>query len=95
MSIQDFGMLFEKIVEAYWGSPKTPIYFSNYWGKNFETRAILYSIIIKEINYNPEKYNEDILESLKEYASKSSNGGLSYTENASLLELLAKHKNIM
>jgi len=94
MSLNDYGMLFEKTVEAYWGNPKTPIYFSNYWGDKFVMRAILFSIVIQEINFNPSNYDSDKLESLKEYARKSSDGGTSHTENVDILKLLAEYKNV-
>lgn len=94
MSVNDYGTLFEKTVKAYWGNPETPIYFSNYWGDKFEMRAILFSIVIQEININRRNYDADKLESLKEYATKSSLGGTSYTENVDILKLLAEYKNV-
>ena len=94
MSTIDYGMLFEKTVEAYWGNPKTPIYFANYWEDKFEMRAILFSIVVQEINFNPNSYDTDILDSLKEYASKSSNGETSHSENVQILKLLAEYKNV-
>lgn len=94
MSTNDYGMLFEKTVEAYWGNPKTSIYFSNYWGNKFEMRAILFSIILQEINFNPSNYDANKLEFLKEYARKSSDGKTSHTENVNVLKLLAEFKSL-
>lgn len=94
MNINDYGMLFEKTVEAYWGNPVTPIYFANYWGDKFEMRAILFAIVIQEINFNPNSYDTEKLDILKEYARKSSNGKTSYSENVQILKLLAEHTSV-
>lgn len=91
----DYGTLLEKTMEAYWGQPKTPIYFSNYHGDKFEMRAILFTISLFEINYKFEEYSEEELLVLKEYESKSWSEETTYDENTKILELLAKHKNVI
>jgi hypothetical protein len=94
MSITDYGMLFEKTVEAYWGNPKTPIYFANYWGHEFETKALLFSIVVNEINYNANDYSPEKLDALKDYTKKISEGDVSHSDNVQILKLLAKHKSV-
>lgn len=92
--MRDYGMLLERTIEKYWGTPKTPIYFANYYGDKFEMRAILFSIVTFEINYNADEYTEDKLMIMKEYESKSWNEKTTHNDNIIILELLAKHKNI-
>jgi len=91
----DYGILLEKTMEAYWGQPKTTIYFSSYCGDKFEMRAILFTISLFEINYKFNEYSEKELSALKEYESKSWNEETTYDENTKILELLAKHKNVI
>ena len=49
--MNDIEYLLENTIIEYWGQPKTPIYFSNYYGDNFEMRAILFSITLFQVNY--------------------------------------------
>ena len=91
----DYGMLLEKTIEEYWGQPKTPIYFANYYGDKFEMRALLFSIVTFEINYKFDEYNVEELEALKVYESNSWNEKTTHNHNIKSLELLAKHKNIL
>lgn len=92
--MEDYGMLLEKTIEKYWGTPKTPIYFANYYGDKFEMRAILFSIIIYEINYKLNEYSEDEINQMKEYETKSWNEKASHNDNIKILELLANHKKV-
>jgi hypothetical protein len=57
-------------------------------------RAILFSIVTFEINYNAYEYTEDKLTIMKEYESKSWNEKTTHYDNIIILELLAEHKNI-
>ena len=88
-------MLLEKTIEEYWGQPKTPIYFANLEGDKFEMRAILFSLVTYEINYNPSDYNENELLILKKYEQKCWDEKQTYKDNLSILEFLAKHKNLI
>ena len=93
--MNDLGALLEKTIEAYWGQPKTQVYFSNYYGDRFEMRAILFSIILFEINYKFSEYNEMELLVLKDYESKSWDSETTFDENIKVLETLAKHKKLI
>jgi hypothetical protein len=93
--MNDIAYLLEKTIIEYWGQPKTSIYFSNYFGDNYEMRAILFSISLFQINYKFDEFDEQQLEKLKEYLSKSYNMETSYNENIEILTLLAKHKNLI
>lgn len=93
--MRDYGTLLEKTIEEFWGHPKTPIYFANYCGDKFEMRAILFTISLFEINYKFEEYSIEELQELKSYESKSWNEKTTYEENIKILELLAKHKNVI
>lgn len=91
----DYGALLEETMEAYWGRPKKPIYFSNYCGDKFEMRAIIFTLSLFEINYKYDEYSDEELFALKEYESKSWNKLTTYDENIKILELLAKHKKLI
>lgn len=86
-------MLLEKTIEAYWGNPNTPIYFSNYDSEH-EMSAILFAISLFEINYNQSDYNAEELTALETYRTKFSDEKTTYEDDIQILELLAKHKNL-
>ena len=65
--IQDYGMEFENIVIKFFGRPKTPIYFASYYSDNFETKAMLFSICVQEININKDKYSQMQIEELTKF----------------------------
>lgn len=90
--MRDYAMLLEETIEKYWGAPKSSIYFSNYYGDSFEMRAILFSIILFEINYNFKDYKEEELNILREYENKYTSEVTTFEENVRILEFLAKHK---
>ena len=41
----DYGMLFERVVEKIWGKPKTPVTFASYYDLK-EGKVILYVLCI-------------------------------------------------
>ena len=93
--MKDYAMLFEKTIEKYWGHPKTPIYFSNYYGDKFEMQAILFSIIVFEINYKFEDYSDDEITVLKDYEQKCWDKKQTHQDNILILEFLSNHKNVL
>ena len=46
----DYGMLFERVVEKIWGKPKTPVTFASYYDLK-EGNVILYVLCIYILNY--------------------------------------------
>lgn len=48
--MKDHAMQFEGVVKKYFGNPLSTIYYSNYYGDNFQIRAILFAICVCEIN---------------------------------------------
>jgi hypothetical protein len=65
--IQDYGMEFEEVAVKFLGQPKTPIYFASYYSDNFQTKAILFTICVMEININKDKYSIKDLDKLKKF----------------------------
>ena len=92
--MKDYGMLLEKTIEKYWGKPKAPIYFANYYGDKFEMRAILFSLVIYEVNYKFTEYTDDKLKILKEYEQKCWNEKTTHQDNIKILEFLANNKEV-
>lgn len=84
-------MLFEKTIQKYWGTPETNIYFSSYYGDNFEMRAILFSIVVHELNYKANEYSEEKLSLMKDYELKSNQGKVTHNDNLLILQLFANH----
>jgi hypothetical protein len=93
--MNDLEYLLEKTIIEYWGNPKTQIYFSNYFGDNFEMRAIIFSIVLFQVNYKFEEFKDEQLEKLKDYLSKSYENENTHDDNINILVLLAKHKNLL
>lgn len=93
--MNDIEYLLENTIIEYWGQPKTPIYFSNYYGDNFEMRAILFSIALFQVNYKFEEFEYEQLEKLKLYLTKSYNNENTHDDSLNILILLAKHKNLI
>lgn len=81
-------MKLERVVIKFFGEPKTSIYYSSYYNNGFSTRALLFSICVKEINSNPEKYSEDQLEKLKEFEFQLHNGESIHHQNVKCIEFL-------
>ena len=93
--MNDLAYLLENTIIEYWGQPKTQVYFSNFYGDNFEMRAILFSIVLFQVNYKFDDFQEKQLEILKQFLSKSYKNEITYDENKDVLILLAKHKNLI
>ena len=90
----NYPTLLESTIEAYWGHPNTPEYFSNY-NTESEMSAILFTISLFEINYNESDYNDEELTSLKNYITKFSDERTTIDDNHNILELMAMHKNLL
>lgn len=88
--MQDPGYEFEKVIIKFFGSPKTPIYFSGYFDRNnkFEARALLFSICVREININNDNYSEQEINELKQYERYLSNGQVEYNTLVKCIEFL-------
>ena len=93
--MNDLEYLLEKTIIEYWGNPKTQIYFSNYFGDNFEMRAIIFSIVLFQVNYKFEEFKDEQLEKLKDYLSKSYENENTHDDNINILFILAKHTNLV
>ncbi|HAQ21093.1 MAG TPA: hypothetical protein DCR40_17950 [Prolixibacteraceae bacterium] len=93
--MKDYGMLLEKTIEAYWGQPKTTISFANYYGDDFKMKAILFSLVVTQINYRSEEYPEEELKQLEDYESKFWSSTPEFSDDINVLKLLAKHKNLL
>ena len=93
--MKDNAILLERTIEAYWGQPKSSIYFANYYGDNFEMRAILFAIVLFEINYKSDDYKSEDLNLLENFLSKTSSKQTIHNDNIQILELLANHKKNM
>lgn len=87
----DYGMLLEKTIEKYWGHPKTPIYFANYYGDKFEMKALLFSIVVHEINYKASEYSDEEMEELKAFERKAWDNKIKHKDSIKILEVLANH----
>jgi|GEM_PF-1520266 len=59
---------FETVVIFYLGKPKKSIYFSNIHGENLETKAILYTICLYEINISSRKYSDEEKKKLEDFS---------------------------
>jgi len=92
--MKDYGMLLEKTIEKYWGHPKTPIYFANYYGDKFEMRALLFSIVVHEINYKFSEYTEEKMKALKAFEKKGWDNKIKHNDSIKILEVLADHKRV-
>lgn len=92
--MKDYGMLLERTIEKYWGHPKTPIYFANYYGDKFEMRALLFSIVVHEINYKFSEYSEEEMEELKAYEKKGWDNKIKHNDSIKILEVLANHNKV-
>lgn len=90
--MEDYGMLLEKTIEKYWGHPKTPIYFANYYGDIFEMKALLFSIVVYEINYKASEYSEEEMEELNNFEKKAWNNKIEHNDSIRILKVLANHK---
>jgi hypothetical protein len=88
--MKDYGTLFERIVENHFGSPKTSVYFASFYGDNFATSALLFSIVTKAINYNYENYSSNDIDTLKTYEYKGMTQQLKYADNIDMIEFLSK-----
>lgn len=86
--MKDYPYLFEELLEKFWGEPKTQEYFSNYFGDNIVTKSILLTIVIHELNYSLEKYEEKELLLFKEYEEKITKGLESYPDNRVIVDIL-------
>ncbi|MBI6119868.1 hypothetical protein [Salegentibacter maritimus] len=93
--MKDYGMLLEKTIEEYWGHPKTPIYFANYYGDKFEMKALLFALVIFEINYKPDEYKESELIKLRNFERTLSKKEINHKDRIEILEFLAKRKNLI
>lgn len=93
-STNDYGMLFERTIIAYWGWPKTSVYFASYFHDSFKMNALLFSIIVYELNYNFNDYSPIEIKQLKKYQLKGWDNSITLNDSYKILEVLAKHKNI-
>lgn len=91
----DYGMLLEKTIEKYWGHPKTPIYFANYFVDKFEMKALLFSIVVHEINYKFSEYTAEEMKELKEFEKKGWGGKIQYKDSIRILEVLDDHERVL
>ncbi|MCW5911605.1 MAG: hypothetical protein KIT62_11045 [Cyclobacteriaceae bacterium] len=81
-----YAMSFEQVVEKLLGHPKTSIYYAGYWGDNFQTRAILFTIcVIIRNNLSPTKEADDKLSAFEETFSS---GKSTYNDCVLCLEYL-------
>lgn len=88
--MKDYGMLFEKVICKYLEALKTAIYYSNYYGHNFSTRALLFTICVIEVNTNFEKYAEVEIETLKAFERNLNDEKTSYNEITKIIEFLTE-----
>ena len=88
--MKDYGMLFEKTICKYLEAPRTPISYSGYYGDNFTTRALLFTICVRELNTNFEKYNEVEIETLKAFERNLKDEKTSYDEITKIIEFLTE-----
>lgn len=72
-TIYDPGMDFEKVIIKFWGHPNTSIYFASYYHNHFAVASLIFSIVVKEINYNAAKYKPNDLQQLKDFERRCSN----------------------
>jgi len=84
-------MLLEQTIEKYWGNPKTPIYFANYFGDTFQMRALLFSIVVYEINYKFSEYTKEEIKELNSFEKKGSDNKIKYEDCIKILQVLADH----
>lgn len=87
-------MILERLIIEYLGQPKTQLYFADYYGDNFKTRAVLFSFASFESNYNGNNYNEEELNLINNYLEKVVDEKTSHNDNVEFLKFLALKKNI-
>ena len=85
-------MLFEKVICKYLEAPKTAINYSGYYGDNFTTRALLFTICVREVNTNFEKYSEVEIKTLKAFERNLNAEKTSYNEISKIIEFLTEKK---
>lgn len=90
----DYSYLFEKVVKAVFGKPKTFIYFTNFRdGGNQEYKYILFTICVYILNYDENITNEE-REKLEQFISSESIY-LDDREIVKILDLLKGKYNII
>jgi len=89
----NFAMTFEDTVKKIFGRPKTPIYFANYYdfSDKHAFKSILLTMCIYELNYNPDKYNEEEVEILRNYESLAYKNNSDHSSNIKFLNFLYNH----
>lgn len=90
MNIQDPGYEFEKVIIKFFGTPKTPIYFSGYFDRSnkFEGKALLFAICVKEININKDQHSEEEINKLKKYENELSTDNVEYKTLVECIQFL-------
>lgn len=86
--MKDYGMLLEKAIEHFFGNPQTLIYFANYYGDNFSTKALLFSICIKERNCNTATYTMEELAKLSEFEDNFLKPTVTHNDSVKCIEFL-------
>ncbi|MEX2590713.1 MAG: hypothetical protein WD334_10965 [Chitinophagales bacterium] len=86
----EYGGKFERVVNKFFGQPKTTANYHSFYIDDFSRRALLYSICVKEINSNPENYSEDQLEKLKEFEFQLCEGESTQHQNVECIDFLSE-----
>ena len=83
-------MIFERVVEKFWGSPKTSIYFAGFYGDNFGTRAILFAIAVKLQNYGygNRSFTNEEKKYIDDYISVANRNELTHSDNVKFIDFL-------
>ncbi|MNK87900.1 hypothetical protein D3C87_1078470 [compost metagenome] len=90
----DYAMMFERTVKKVFGNPKTQIYFAGFYDTNeYAFKAMLFAMCTYEINYHPEKYDEESLNILKEFETKAYRNETSRDEDLKFLIFLNEYEN--
>lgn len=88
---QDPGYEFEEVIIKFFGQPKTPIYFASYFDRTqFEGRALLFAICVKEKNINKDKYSNESLDKFNKFEEKLLNDDVKHTTLVECIEFLSK-----
>lgn len=93
----DQGMIFEKTFIKIFGRPKTTIYFAGYYidPDKITFKAMLLTMCVHEINYNPESYDEDALQTLRDYEKLASSKKNEITNDLRFLNFLYDYLKVI
>lgn len=90
--MNDYAMVFEEVVVAYLGNPKTATYYANYYGDDFKTKALLFVICTREVNNSGDNYTKKEVKMLEDFGEKLSKNDTKFTEIQKCIEFLSKKK---